>query len=717
MAAALSRALKLPGKKGSELGEYDPLTQADSEDDSEEDDLVLNYPRNGLGRGNCMGSGTTDMRGGRVGRLMEDEDDVDERDEDEEEWREQHLKKNRQERDDLKSRQYWSQREGRDLGFQDGGGPGSTRAGGLGLDSGSDPEAKRIRMRGTIRTTVFLVPLCCAVLLVLLCAFLLPCQQGELNGIPQWETGLGEVGVNSPPLALWDVDNDTIEDVLVSVTQLTNDSRLGGPQGNSKEHSVAAVSAVRGNVLWKTGLKEPALSIQCGMRPQARPVAPPRRTFPQRQSVSGPAGQGRGPICLVTGSAHLSALDAATGKMLWTVSPGQIVSQVVSVPDLTGDAVPDLLIAALPPDQASDLSLMLLSGVSGGPIGHPVTFNVTTQGKLIGPELHVTKQRAYYILFGLGTVEAVWLTDIYTQATSNAPSRTKVSPALRVKEPSWEKMHKPNSSLIHISSGPDQVDFFLPMAAGLCSNHNNLYFQFDMNASSSNWAVVYGSRRLSVLKEQDAQTEWMVSTAAIQSRPTPGYFNGDRIPDLLIQQSAGPGVRKVQVINGASGQNLWEAEFVCPRIHLQGSSLLTSSGQSAFLFWAGDIQRPQNLSIATPSPVESPADPVLRKLYLLHPAYPTILVELTSTTDTILTAAVSYQEQQKDASYVTVSSRHPPTGPKPDAQVVKHMRLKALITDGRVLWLGEARRASQSLRPGDFEINKFFRQLSFRPHQ
>lgn len=140
-----------------------------------------------------MGSGTTDMRGGRVGRLMEDEDDVDEGDEDEE-WREQHLKKNRQERDDLKSRQYWSQREGRDLAFQDGGGPGSTRAGGLGLDSGSDPEAKSIRMRGAIRTAVFLVPLCCAVLLVLLCAFLLPCQQGELNGIPQWETGLGEVG-------------------------------------------------------------------------------------------------------------------------------------------------------------------------------------------------------------------------------------------------------------------------------------------------------------------------------------------------------------------------------------------------------------------------------------------------------------------------------------------------------------------------------------------
>ncbi|KAI3359337.1 hypothetical protein L3Q82_002843 [Scortum barcoo] len=70
MAAALSRALKLPGKKGSELGEYDPLTQADSEDESEEDDLVLNYPRNGLGRDGCLGAGSSKLLGSRGGRLV-----------------------------------------------------------------------------------------------------------------------------------------------------------------------------------------------------------------------------------------------------------------------------------------------------------------------------------------------------------------------------------------------------------------------------------------------------------------------------------------------------------------------------------------------------------------------------------------------------------------------------------------------------------------------
>lgn len=53
----------------------------------------------------------------------------------------------------------------------------------------------------------------------------------------------------------------------------------------------------------------------------------------------------------------------------------------------------------------SDLSLLLLSGLTGAPLGHPVTFNLTTfdvSGKLIGPLFHETQLGAYYILFGLG---------------------------------------------------------------------------------------------------------------------------------------------------------------------------------------------------------------------------------------------------------------------------------------------------------------------------
>lgn len=48
------------------------------------------------------------------------------------------------------------------------------------------------------------------------------------------------------------------------------------------------------------------------------------------------------------------------------------------------------------------MSLSMISGLTGMKLGRPLSFNVTAQGKLIGPLLHKTQQGAYYILFGLG---------------------------------------------------------------------------------------------------------------------------------------------------------------------------------------------------------------------------------------------------------------------------------------------------------------------------
>ncbi|XP_031690168.1 protein FAM234B [Oncorhynchus kisutch] len=724
MAAALSRALKLPGKKGSELGEYDPLTQADSEDESEEDDLVLNYPRNGLGRGNCMGTGTSELRGSRKGRLVGDEEEAEEEEEDDDEWRERLPGKKRQEREE-KGMQYWSQREtNRDEGVEDGGGLGASGGPGLGVSASADPDGKKAKVRGAIRAAFFLVPLVCAMLVVLLCAFLVPCQHGELDKRPQWEKELGDHvgGVTPPPLALWDVDNDSVEDVLIGVTQKSNNTHLSRSVGNNKEYSVVALSAFSGEVLWRRVLRDPVEFIQCGLQYEAHPSPLPAggaalRALPNSAiPLSAQRDRASGPVCLLIESAHLTAVNGTTGKKLWSVAPGEIQSQAVSLPDLQGDSVPDLLIATLPADQVSDLSLLLLSGLTGALLGHPVTFNLTTfnvSGKLIGPLFHETQLGAYYILFGLGTVEAVSLGDIYTRATGKTP----ISPGLRLKDPGWEKLRKTNSSLIHISSGTEQVEFLVPLVAGLCNNHNSLDSISNLNSSRSDWVLVCGklSSKLSVLREKDAHTEWTLTSSAIHSRPAPGQFNDDGIPDLLIQKSGAPRMRKVQVVDGASGRSLWETEFICPRLDLEGTSIMTS-GQSAFLFWAGDpVRPPKNLTKTTVAPGGVQTMPVIRKLYMLHPAYPTILLELASTTDTILTAAVSYQEPQKDASYITVSSR-PTSGLGPGSRVVKSTSLRAAITAGQIVRLGESSTAGVPVRPGVFEINKFFRRLTFKNH-
>lgn len=182
-------SLASTGKKGPDLGEYDPLTQADSEDDSEEDDLVLNYPRNGLGRDGCLGSGSSKLRGGRSGRLVGAEDDAAEDEEEEEEedkWREG--LKSKQDVGDLRATHYWSSH--RDVG-RDRSGEDRVGSGSLG---GGVPEAEAKRVRNAVRSAFFLVPLVCAMLLVLLCAFLIPCRKGELERRMQWERALEDAG-------------------------------------------------------------------------------------------------------------------------------------------------------------------------------------------------------------------------------------------------------------------------------------------------------------------------------------------------------------------------------------------------------------------------------------------------------------------------------------------------------------------------------------------
>lgn len=76
---------------------------------------------------------------------------------------------------------------------------------------------------------------------------------------------------------------------------------------------------------------------------------------------------------------------------------------------------------------------------------------------------------------------------------------------------------------------------------------------------------------------------------------------------------------------------------------------------------------------------------------------------------------MSYLERQKDATYITVSSRPMPDS-KPDAQIVKSMSLKLAVAQGRVVRLGEGSRpgGEPPAKPANSEISKFFRRLSFK---
>lgn len=55
----------------------------------------------------------------------------------------------------------------------------------------------------------------------------------------------------------------------------------------------------------------------------------------------------------------------------------------------------------------------------------------------------------------------------------------------------------------------------LPLVAGFGSNHVNLDSGSNANLSTSDWLLVYGASKLSVLRQRDVRKEWTFNSAPI----------------------------------------------------------------------------------------------------------------------------------------------------------------------------------------------------------
>lgn len=49
-----------------------------------------------------------------------------------------------------------------------------------------------------------------------------------------------------------------------------------------------------------------------------------------------------------------------------------------------------------------DVFFILVSGKTGTALGGPVMYSTNGEGKVIGPQVHITSREAIYILFGFG---------------------------------------------------------------------------------------------------------------------------------------------------------------------------------------------------------------------------------------------------------------------------------------------------------------------------
>ncbi|XP_031239519.1 protein FAM234B isoform X4 [Mastomys coucha] len=627
MATVLSRALKLPGKKSPDLGEYDPLTQADS--DESEDDLVLNLQQKNGGVKNGKSA---------LGDPPEPDSDA-----------------------DVAGAAKPHLSEVTPEGFP------SEPLGGLEQKATSS-------LVSYVRTSVFLLTLVISMVLVLLCAFLIPCPPRDLHST--WSRRLGSPGgpfcfiMCTPggdlsPLELADVNRDGLRDVLLTFVTTRNGTEGGG--GSQPTADLVCLSGMNGSTLWSSPLPEEAQDVIC------------------LDLIPGSVAK---TICLVTGTRKmLRAFNATSGKVLWTLNPshlsnGTLAAPVVVLPDLDEDGVRDLVVLAIGELQP-DLCFLLVSGRTGSPVGRLVKYNVVGVGNLIGPQVYTTASGAVYILFGFGNIEAVALRDIFVQAQN----RDSSPPSLQIEEPEWEKHRSVNlSELIDVYS--DGVELLQLVKAP------------DSNSSS---LLITTRQGLVLLRGRDLLPHWKLNLQGLRSQPTPGYFTDDQTLDFLLQTQDGNGMKKMMVVDGASGAIVWSYSIPCNMKETPTTSAITSDQKSVFLFWAEALTA-ASLSSDDSSGAEPPG---LYHLYLLHPAFPSILLDLSNTTGIVTASEVGINDIWKDAFYVTRTTGMSPEG-HPTSLVVSKLSLRWALMEGQMVQLKET-----TPKIGHGELRRFLSRIKF----
>ncbi|XP_052031092.1 protein FAM234B isoform X2 [Apodemus sylvaticus] len=627
MATVLSRALKLPGKKSPDLGEYDPLTQADS--DESEDDLVLNLQQKNGGVKNGKSA---------LGDAPEPDSDA-----------------------EVAGAAKPHLSEVTPEGFP------SEPLGGLEQKATSS-------LVSYVRTSVFLLTLVISMVLVLLCAFLIPCPPRDLHST--WSRRLGSQGgpfcfiMCTPggdlsPLELADVNRDGLRDVLLTFVTTRNGTEGGG--GSQPTADLVCLSGMNGSTLWSCPLPEEAQDVTC------------------LDLIPGSVAK---TTCLVTGTRRmLTAFNATSGKALWTLNPnylsnGTLAAPVVVLPDLDEDGVRDLVVLAIGELQP-DLCFLLVSGRTGSPMGRPVKYNIVGVGNLIGPQVYITASGAVYILFGFGNIQAVALRDIFVQAQN----RDSSPPSLQIEEPEWERHRSVNlSELIDVYS--DGVELLQLVKAP------------DSNSSS---LLITTRQGLVLLRGQDLTPHWKLNLQGLRSQPTPGYFTDDQTLDFLLQTQDGLGMIKMMVVDGGSGSIVWSHSIPCHMKETPTTSAITSDQKSVFLFWAEALTA-TSLSSDDSSGAEPPG---LYHLYLLHPAFPSILLDLSNTTGIVTASEVGINDIWKDAFYVTRTTGMSPEG-HPTSLVVSKLSLRWALMEGQMVQLKDT-----TPKIGRGELRRFLSRIKF----
>lgn len=478
------------------------------------------------------------------------------------------------------------------------------------------------------RTAVFFLSLFLCLTIVFAFSFIIPCPVRP-QYLVTWNRSFSEAA-SYDFLAIGHANDDKVMDVLFVLKGSEGSNNESCADGGLSSPCVflSAVDGTDGQTLWDSPLAADFHWAQCGLEKDT----------------------GRSWDCLLSDASQLTAVDKHKGGVIWRQpEPNALRSSapVLSLPDLDGDEVDDVALVA---SDRAQTRVALLSGKTGAPIGSTVHLDSTGTAHHL---LHRTADGAHYVLLQKDTgLYGLALWRVVAQAKAGMEAKLK-------KDQHLEKRASATTGLVPIF----ESDAMQSMVR-------------TEEADETSSVLVVTGREVALVEGKRLELQWRFNSSSVLSQPSCGHFNKDALLDVMVEEDIGNNTKRVSILDGRSGDVLWEVNLLAIPNSPRPASVHTTNLVSIFMFW-GLMPSESNSSVPL-------ADD--RRSYMLHPLYSKVLLESTNVMDHIITFKATLMERGRHAAYILL------TGPEPGGAegtvVLSKRKLKQDVPLSKVLRIG-----------------------------
>ncbi|RLW01489.1 hypothetical protein DV515_00008027 [Chloebia gouldiae] len=481
------------------------------------------------------------------------------------------------------------------------------------------------------RTAAFFISLFLCLIIVFAFSFIIPCPERPVSERTWFQ--YYNNAVPYPFLAMDDVNEDKVQDVLFAFKSSTGGSRFNMSCVDEGLPSpcafIAAVSGTNGSVLWESPAAESLQWLQCGIQQ---------------------LGTAAAPGCLgLEKPLFLTAVSLRTGEVLWRQSRDfganyTVLTPLSVIPDVDNDEVQDLIIFITKEGQ---VKVFIYSGKTGQQIGSVGSLRVDGIARYVRLQL---RSSSYFLFYTENSLYAYSLEELCTVV------------GVEVKLLNFQ----PDSHWVkHVDHATHRLSLL---------RFENIQHLAKVPGHSRDNILVVDSEMATLINTKDLHTVWTLNVSRVLSEPLLGYYKPDAHV-IVLESEIGPNRKKVMIVESESGAVQWELKLNSGPGSPAPATLSTADHRSAFLMW-GDYQEPGN---------ETRHRAPLQKLYLFHPSYTTVLLELRNSTDQIIAFTAVLFERSRHACYVLLRGPRPGQGPGPVSLMKRS--LKEDVAVSRVIWL------------------------------